>query len=195
MNPPMWLLTLGLVILVLPGGWVRRRANNEFEAHGRLSTKTFVVLFVALVGYAGIMLLAAWSSMWLLPIDRQVALLAGGAAAAVGAAVYVAARVQFRSFRLTWGLDSTRLVTTGIYRFSRNPQTVGAVLFWTGTALLGRSGVALLLAGLLWLAFLVWLPVEEQILERTFGQDYRRYQGRTPRFLGLLRRRDSHIAL
>ncbi len=195
MNPPMWLLTLGLVILVLPGVWVRRRANNEFEAHGRLAAQTFVVLFVALMGYAGIMLLAAWSSMWLLPIDRRVALLAGGAAAAVGAAVYIAARVQFRSFRLTWGLDSSRLVTTGIYRFSRNPQTVGAVLFWTGTALLGRSGVALLLAGLLWLAFLVWLPVEEQILERTFGQDYRRYQGRTPRFLGLPGRRDSHIAL
>ena len=156
--------------------------------------RAFVVLFVALVGYAGIMLLAAWSSMWLLPIDRRVALLAGGAAAAVGAAVYVAARVQFRSFRLTWGLDSTRLVTTGIYRFSRNPQTVGAALFWTGIALLGRSGVALLLAGLLWLAFLVWLPVEEQLLERTFGQDYRRYQGSTPRFLGLARRRDSHSA-
>ena len=190
----MWLLILGSVVLVLPGVWVRRRANNEFEEHGRLSTQTFVVLFVALVGYAGIMLLAAWNSMWLLPIDRRVALLTGGAAAAVGAAVYLAARVQFRCFRLTWGLDSSRLVTTGIYRFSRNPQTVGAVLFWTGTALLGRSGVALLLAGLLWLAFLVWLPVEEQILERTFGQDYRRYQGRTPRFLGFPRRRDSHIA-
>ena len=194
MNPPMWLLILGSVVLVLPGVWVRRRANHEFEAHGRLSTQTFVVLFVALAGYAGIMVLAAWNSMWLLPIDRRVALLTGGAAAAVGAAVYLAARVQFRSFRLTWGLDSSRLVTTGIYRFSRNPQTVGAVLFWTGTALLGRSGVALLLAGLLWLAFLVWLPVEEQLLERTFGQDYRRYQGRTPRFLGLARRRDSHSA-
>ena len=193
MNPAMWLL-LGSVVLVLPGAWVRRRANNEFEEHGRLSTQTFVVLFVALVGHAGIMLLAAWNSMWLLPIDRRVALLTGGVAAAVGAAGYIAARVQFRSFRLTWGLDSSRLVTTGIYRFSRNPQTVGAVLFWTGTALLGRSGVALLLAGLLWLAFLVWLPVEEQILERTFGQDYRRYQGRTPRFLGLARRRNSHNA-
>ncbi len=195
MNPPMWLLILGLVILVLPGVWVRQRASNEFEEHGRLSAQTFVVLFAVLVAYAGIMLLAAWNSMWLLPIDRRVALLTGGAAAAVGAAGYVAARVQFRSFRLTWGLDSSRLVTTGIYRFSRNPQTVGAVLFWTGTALLGRSGVALLLAGLLWLAFLAWLPVEEQILERTFGQDYRRYQRRTPRFLGLPRRRDSHIAL
>lgn len=194
MNPPMWLLILGSVILVLPGVWVRRRANNEFEEHGRLSTQTFVVLFVALVGYAAIMLLAAWNSMWLLPIDRRVALLTGGAAGAVGAAGYVAARVQFRSFRLTWGLDSSRLVTTGIYRFSRNPQTVGAVLFWTGTALLGRSGVALLLAGLLGLAFFVWLPVEEQVLERTFGQDYRLYQRRTPRFLGLPRRRDSHIA-
>ena len=50
----MWLLILGSVILVLPGVWVRRRANNEFEEHGRLSTQTFVVLFVALVGYAAV---------------------------------------------------------------------------------------------------------------------------------------------
>ena len=193
MNHSLWLLISGSLVLVVPGVWVQRRARHEFEKHDRLSTQTFVVLFVALVGHAGITLLAAWNSMWPLPIDRRIGLLTGGVAAAVGATVYVAARVQFRSFRLTWGLDSSRLVTSGIYRLSRNPQTVGAVLFWTGTALLGGSGVALLLVTLLCLALLVWLPVEEQILERKFGQDYRHYRKGTPRFLGLPRRQASHM--
>ncbi len=96
--------------------------------------------------------------------------------AIAGASLYMAARIEFRSFRRTWGLDNDRLVTTGIYRFSRNPQTLGAVLFLAGASLAGRSMVAALLVTLLWVASLIWLPVEEKVLEHLFGDEYRRYR-------------------
>ena len=87
MNPSLWLLIAGSLVLVVPGVWVKRRARHEFEEHDRLSTQTFVVRFVALGGHTGITLLAAWNSMWPLPIDRRIGLLTGGVAAAVGATV------------------------------------------------------------------------------------------------------------
>ncbi len=96
----------------------------------------------------------------------------------------MAARIEFRSFRRTWGLENDRLVTTGIYRFSRNPQTVGAVLFLAGASLAGRSMVAALLVTLLWVASLIWLPVEEKALERLFGDQCRRYRNTVPRTVG-----------
>ena len=109
--------------------------------------------------------------------------------AVVGASLYMAARIEFRSFRRTWGLVNDRLVTTGIYRFSRNPQTLGAVLFLAGVSLAGRSAVAGLLVTLLWVASWIWLPGEEKALERLFGDKYRRYRDTVPRYLGLPRNR------
>ena len=109
--------------------------------------------------------------------------------AIAGASLYIAARIEFRSFRRTWGLDSDRLVTTGIYRFSRNPQTLGAVLFLAGASLAGRSAVAVLLVTLLWGASLIWLPIEEKVLEHQFGDKYRGYRDAVPRYVGRQRKR------
>ena len=103
---------------------------------------------------------------------------------AVGLVTYGVGRVQFRSFRLTGGLDASRLITSGIYRYSRNPQSLGMLLALTGTALLGNSGAALLLSALTWGGSLAWLPQEERILARRFGERYARYRKQVPRWIG-----------
>lgn len=181
----MWLLIAGLVVFVVPGTWVLRRARHEFASQRRLSTGSVVAVFVAYVGHATVTLLAAWQSTWLLPVGPGAAHWSGGLLVVFATAVYVTARLQFRSFRLTWGLETNRLVTNGIYWFSRNPQTLGALLFLAGASLVGRSAVALLLTAFLWVASLIWLPVEERVLGRLFGEEYQRYRVRTPRFLGI----------
>ena len=114
---------------------------------------------------------------------------AGALPVVAGGTLYLAARLHFGSFRLTWGLDTSRLVTTGIYRFSRHPQSLGWILVLTGTGVMGRSTVGLLLAGVYGWTCLVWLPIEEGILEQRFGSEYRRYLAATPWFLGLPRDR------
>ncbi len=101
-----------------------------------------------------------------------------------GAALYLAARIRFRSFRLTWGLDTSCLITTGVYRISRNPQTLGAIIVLAGAALSGNCTVALLLSGVMLVGSMIWLPKEEEILQRRFGEQYRRYRKCVPRFFG-----------
>lgn len=72
---------------------------------------------------------------------------------------------------------STALVTTGAYRFSRNPGYLGMALLYAGVALL---------AGTLW-PFVTLIPVlavihygvilrEERYLARIFGDDYAAYR-------------------
>ena len=181
----MWLLISGSLVFLLPGAWALRRATHELDERGRIAAETFVAAFVAYVGHAALTLLAAWNAAWPVPISQSVALVTGGLLALVGATIYMAGRLEFGSFRLTWGLETSRVVTTGIYRFTRNPQTVGSLLFLTGAGLLGRSGVALLLVTVPFVASLIWLPIEESILERKFGERYRRYRDSVPRYVGL----------
>ena len=74
---------------------------------------------------------------------------------------------------------------SGPYRYSRNPQVVGWGLTLLGAALIGRSFEALLLVVAFLLVHRLHLATEERYLERTFGEEYRRYRAKAPRFLGL----------
>jgi len=80
------------------------------------------------------------------------------------------------------GQEVEGLITEGIYRYSRNPQYVAWFLFILGYAMTGRSAMAYL-GVTLWvvLAHLTVL-VEEEHLDRLFGEEYRRYRARTSRY-------------
>ena len=185
----MWYLLLGAAIFLLPGAWAARRAPKELTDGGRISMATFFAVFVAYVGHGAVTILAAWNGVWPVALSREVTIITGAFALVLGLVVYGIARVQFRSFHLTWGLDASRLITSGIYRYSRNPQSLGALLALTGTALIGNSGAALLLSAITWIGSLAWLPQEERILARRFGERYERYRQRVPRWIG---RRITH---
>jgi protein-S-isoprenylcysteine O-methyltransferase Ste14 len=79
---------------------------------------------------------------------------------------------------------STALVTTGVYRYSRNPIYLGMALIYVGLSLFADSVLAL-----------AWLPLaliimfngvirrEERYLEGKFGEAYRAYRGRVRRWI------------
>jgi protein-S-isoprenylcysteine O-methyltransferase Ste14 len=82
--------------------------------------------------------------------------------------------------------QATALVTTGIYRFIRHPQYTGIFLFTLGWLLHWPTITTLVLWPILMAAY-VWLARrEERDIEAQFGDAYRRYASRTPRFFPLL---------
>lgn len=75
-------------------------------------------------------------------------------------------------------------VAAGPYRFVRNPMYVGGFLCLAGWALWVASFGALLIAfAMLVAAHLFVLLYEEPALERRFGDAYRAYRRRTPRWV------------
>ena len=180
----MSLLVIGALVLLLPGAYALRRAESDFAVSRHLRPLTFWAVLLAYVGHAVATIIAAWQSAWPLPVDSRGSILAGVAMATLGGTLYALGRIRFGSFGRTWGLATPRLEVGGIYQFTRHPQTVGSILFFAGVSVATRSGVALSLTGLLAIAALVWLPVEERILEQLFGNPYREYRARTPKFFG-----------
>jgi protein-S-isoprenylcysteine O-methyltransferase Ste14 len=82
------------------------------------------------------------------------------------------------------GESSSRLVTWGPYRFSRNPMYVGLTIAYLGeTFLLHQAWPAVLLP--LVLAYLNWavIPVEQARLTDVFDTEYVAYQRRVRRWL------------
>lgn len=76
------------------------------------------------------------------------------------------------------------LVTGGIYRLSRNPMYLGALAFYLGMtlALSAYWGVVLALPVAIILHYGV-VKREEPYLEALFGEPYRAYKVRTPRWI------------
>ncbi len=81
------------------------------------------------------------------------------------------------------GRKSAEVVTGGPYSVTRNPLYVFSAIGAIGIgAMTGSIVIAAAFGIMTWLAFLSVILVEERFLERTFGQPYRDYMRRVPRF-------------
>jgi protein-S-isoprenylcysteine O-methyltransferase Ste14 len=99
------------------------------------------------------------------------------------------AALSVRRFRLAGtsvvpGEPSTALVVNGPYAFTRNPIYIGFVIAYFGFAILLTSlWVLLLLIPVLAILQRGVVEREEAYLARRFGDAYRKYQARVPRWL------------
>lgn len=165
--------------------WVLRKVGQDYERKGRLSRGPSALVWVLYLTHAGLTVSASLRPSRPLPVARKTATALGASAAVSGMALSAAAIWEFRSFRQMSALKTGQLVKSGPYRYSRNPQVVGWGLALLGAALAGRSAKALMLVGFYVLVHRLHAPTEELHLERTFGEEYRRYRTQTPRFLKL----------
>jgi protein-S-isoprenylcysteine O-methyltransferase Ste14 len=105
-----------------------------------------------------------------------------------GTVLIVVSRMALDSAGTTWHPTepqrSTRLLTTGVYRFSRNPTYVGMAIVLLSWAVMLASPVA----GVLSTFFVAYVDrfqirPEERILAGLFGQDFRDYTLRVRRWV------------
>jgi len=76
------------------------------------------------------------------------------------------------------------VVSEGLYRLSRNPIYIGLIIFYFGLALALTSGWMLLLLPLCIAVLRRGVIVREEVfLEGKFGQPYRLYKAKVPRWL------------
>ena len=79
---------------------------------------------------------------------------------------------------------ASSLVTSGIYRLTRNPMYLGMALLQAGVALLFDSLLALILVPVaMALIQTQVIAREEAYLERAFGDEYRAYKARVRRWI------------
>lgn len=81
-------------------------------------------------------------------------------------------------------VEPTRLVTTGAYKYSRNPMFVSAAMIWLGQAMLTGSllNYAFFIVGCALNHYHVVFE-EEKYLKKTFGDKYTHYMKKTARYI------------
>jgi len=76
-------------------------------------------------------------------------------------------------------------ITKGIYRFSRHPAYFGGFLIYLGIGIACASWVFLLLAVAWIVLWQIAVPAEERSLLKKYGDSYREYMSKTPRWMGI----------
>ncbi|MEL6870005.1 MAG: isoprenylcysteine carboxylmethyltransferase family protein [Pseudomonadota bacterium] len=105
-----------------------------------------------------------------------------------GIAVAVAGVVQFRLQRTTVNpikIDTaSALVTTGVFRWTRNPMYLGLLCFLLGVGM-KLGNIAVILVALLFVPVITTLQIrpEEAAMTKLFGDAFEAYRARTRRWL------------
>jgi protein-S-isoprenylcysteine O-methyltransferase Ste14 len=114
--------------------------------------RTVISLLIAGVGIIFIL----WSNLWLLFVGKG------------GPADWFGTQISPRS---------QHLVTSGPYRYTRNPMMFGALSFYLGLAVFFNSAICLGLVAALSVGASIYLKaVEEKRLLRDFGDAYEQYR-------------------
>lgn len=160
------------------------RVKREYEGGGVLSDATVAAVWVLYSAIVTVTVLAAVFEVWEIGLPPEAAIPVGIVLIALGLALEVGGLASMASFHRMSGMQPDRLITSGAFRFSRNPQNVGLGFTLIGVAILGDSGLALLAAAGFWGVFYAYVGYEEEHLARAFGSEYERYRLRAPRLLG-----------
>ena len=132
-----------------------------------------------------VVLVLRW--FWPMPIlGHAITLWPGLVLLALGVAIVIPGRraLQVAGTNINPSLPATAIVTSGPFRFSRNPLYVGLTLLYLGLTLAFNTwwGVVLLVPILIIMHRGVVLR-EERYLEQKFGETYRRYRSEVRRYL------------
>ena len=125
---------------------------------------------------------------WALPLGGpwEPAVVAGRIALGAAAFLFAASLFEFMRARTTVipREAPSALITTGIFRLSRNPIYLADLLILTGVSLIWGKFIGLILVPLLgWVLFRRFIAGEEARLREIFGEDYTAYTARTRRWI------------
>ena len=174
-----------LAALLAAAFFVFARVRSDYQARGRLSRPIAILQVSYFCAYA--------LSSYLFLDSRLSHIKAVGFLFAL-ALVFMSMGFLMVVFSMpflgkqSFGRQVGSLRSSGLYRYSRNPQLVGGFFFIIGYAMLWPSREGASWASL-WLVIThLMVRGEEAHLENVFGDEYRAYCARTPRYLGFPRK-------
>ncbi len=133
--------------------------------------------------------LAKTTGFYTMLYDSPVTRTAAYVLAALGFTILVLGFIFLgRSVSVGFPQEETELKTRGIYRFTRNPLYLGGFFVCAASCLFSIHLVNFLLCAMA-IAIHHWIVTKEEVfLENRFGQQWRDYKRRVPRYIGIISR-------
>ena len=134
----------------------------------------FIVHYAPLLLMILIGPLTAMYGVWTLPLNQFISIGLGVATFLIGAYVYL-------SWELLWDKEFTgQLVTSGPFRYIRNPHYTSLLIIGFGLAFFFYSSAALAIAIIAIPIMIISIFDEEKLLLKQYGKAYKQYMKEVP---------------
>lgn len=164
-----YLVGISLFVVGIPFGLYLVSANLDVYLPIELIAEPRLRIAISLLIAGTGIVFMVWSNLWLFFVGK------GGPTDAFG--IHISPRSQ-------------HLVTSGPYRYTRNPMMFGAISFYLGLAVFFKSTICLGLVAILLVVASIYLKrVEERRLLQDFGHAYEQYRRQVSRLVLLPPRR------
>jgi len=166
-----WILTTILFLFIMLSGALPKNIGKRITPVREVKkiNSGMMIVFFALIIYS-IFLPLKLGTIWLY----------------IGLAVYILGFII--SSAALFSIATTKPgepFTTGMYRYSRHPIALGTLLPFIGTGIATASWLLLLLSSILTVLSHFSAVTEEGATAEKFGDTYRNYIKRTPRWIGI----------
>ncbi|MGD2027005.1 MAG: isoprenylcysteine carboxylmethyltransferase family protein [Anaerolineales bacterium] len=182
-------ITLYLAYLVFAWLTFRVVVRKDYLARGMLSTFSVILEFAVFALHGMLSYLYLPPPITKMPPLRPAPLLNAAAFAlmAVGLTGVLSAMTRL-GYGSTLGQERGGVQRHGMYRFTRNPQIVFYTLIIAGFGLLWFVPETLVWVGVYLFTAHIMVLTEEEYLVKKFGEEYRQYCRKVPRYLFRLRK-------
>jgi protein-S-isoprenylcysteine O-methyltransferase Ste14 len=103
-----------------------------------------------------------------------------------GIALFVLGLIIFEIAGIPWAKTAIdEPIAKGIYRYSRHPMYIGVFVQYIGIGIASASGLFLLLIVISVVLSILTIPAKERFCLEKYGETYRNYMNRTPRWIGI----------
>jgi len=166
-----WLLTIVLLIPAFITGLILKDFNKKMgqgEHYGKIGISTNVLVIVLMI--FSIFLPLKLGTAWFY----------------TGLSIYLLGLIIL--ILTIMNVASTPLgkpFTKGVYRYSRNPAYLAQIIIFVGIGIASASWFYLLLSAILIILTVLLISVEERITLDKYGDAYREYMNKTPRWIGI----------
>jgi protein-S-isoprenylcysteine O-methyltransferase Ste14 len=179
-------------IVIMIGIYSILKTKKNYVCIQKRSKITSILCVLYHDGFVAIVSYSAWFSTWSFFdefsfFERHLFFFTLGASIGFASIIiYIMYLFKIESVPRALGFTPDILITDGIFRKSRNPQSLARNIGLISLGLCGRSFYSLLLA-------IIWIVInhfyilnEEKFLEMIFRDKYLEYCSYTPRYCGLL---------
>ena len=170
-----WILVIPLLIIMFSDMKITSNRESGREGDFQLTKKenqlTYLVFLPMIISFIYAIFL---------PLQLNPELLYTGLIIYLFGAIFTIITLQ--NFAST---PKDRVITKGLYRFTRNPMYVGLILLYIGIGIACSSWLYLLLTVALMILLNANMSAEERYCLHLYGDSYRKYMNRTPRWIGI----------
>ena len=178
-------------VIVLIGIYSNLKAKKNYECHQKRTviTSTLCILyhngFVAIVSYSAFFSTFPFFNESFYYEMHIFCFIMGVCTGLASIIIYIMYLFKIESVPRALGLNPDKLITDGIFQKTRNPQALARDIGLISLSVCGRSFYSLILA----IVFIAinhnYILIEEEFLEKKFGDAYLEYCSLTPRYYGI----------